>query len=134
MYLRCDYTFVYVGVTYLPNINNTAIGTLTVPSIDSPSTPKQGHLSYLNDPTAMVLQYVSGDASRAPSVRLGVSEQALTRTFFGTSDTYAAGDLCHSPANLTAQQWFRNPGYTHTVAMTGLVPDARYFYQVRYGK
>lgn len=129
VYMRCDYQFVYVGVTYYPNVNYTALGFLTVPSVDHPDAPKQGHLAYLNDPTTMMVQYVSGAASPAPSVRLGPSAQQLTTVFHGTSKTYTNADLCHDPANSTAQQWFRNPGFMHSVLLTGLVPDAVYYYQ-----
>lgn len=47
----------------------------------------------------------------------------------GKSVTYQASDMCHSPANQTAQQWFRSPGYIHTVLLDHLVPDTRYYYQ-----
>ena len=129
VYMRCDYKFVYVGVTFYPNINNTAIGFLSVPSVDSPTAPKQGHLSYTNDPTSMVLQYVSGSNNTRPSVRLGKSASSFIVHFYGTSTTYHNSDLCHAPANQTAQQWFRDPGFLHTIKMTNLAPNMLYFYQ-----
>jgi len=36
--------------------------------------------------------------------------------------------LCHAPANQTAQQWFRSPGYIHTVYLDNLSPDTVYYY------
>jgi hypothetical protein len=107
--MRCDYVFMYVGVTYYPNVNYTALGQLKVPSVDGPGAPKQGHLSYIDDPTKMVVQYVSGLRSPLPSVRFGTSPSQLTAVTVGTSATYKASDFCHDPANQTAQQvrqWF----------------------------
>jgi hypothetical protein len=53
--------------------------------------------------------------------------------------------MCQSPANLTGQvgllsvwtcvdvdagqEWFRDPGFIHSVLLSGLAPDTAYYYQ-----
>ena len=129
VFLRCNYTFVYVATTFYPNIAHWAIGEVTVPSVDAASAPKQGHLSYADDPTSMTLQFVSGSRDPSPCVRYGLTSGNLRFVEEGTSDAYSAADMCHAPANQTSQQLFRDPGFVHTVAMRGLQPDTVYFYK-----
>jgi hypothetical protein len=37
--------------------------------------------------------------------------------------------MCNSPANITAQQWFRDPGYIHHIILTHLKYSTTYYYQ-----
>jgi hypothetical protein len=129
VFLRCDYLFEYVGTTYFPDIRHFALANITVPMREPPETPKQGHLSYPNDPSKMVVQYISSAQSPAPSVQFGTSPAALTSTAQGSSVTYHASNMCHASANQTAQQWFRSPGFVHTVPLANLSPATRYFYR-----
>jgi hypothetical protein len=47
----------------------------------------------------------------------------------GVSTSYQASDMCGLPANISAQALYRNPGVIHTVNMTSLKPNTRYYYQ-----
>lgn len=127
VFMRCDYTFTFVATTYYPSLEHFAIGNITVPMDEAPSTPKQGHLSYVGSPDTMAVQFVSASKS-TPKVKYGTSPASLNMITTGDSKTYSASDLCEAPANQSSQLWFRDPGYVHTVKLTGLVPDQRYWY------
>ena len=85
--------------------------------------------------------YISSSVSPSPSVRYwrsGESEDSAMISTIGSSATYNAAQLCDAPANedkekwanVVGQQWFRDPGFTHTVEMVDLLPDNGYSYRV----
>jgi hypothetical protein len=127
-FLRCDYSFHYVS-----SETSAVLGSLTVPSTEPPSTPKQIHLNLVDDAaTTINVQYVSKSAT-VPSVRFGTSQSDLVAVVTGFSATYGTEDFCDKrtqSAHVHSQTHFIDPGYTHSVPLTGLTPDTRYFYQV----
>eukprot|EP00557_Chaetoceros_sp_GSL56_P001907 CAMPEP_0176492306 /NCGR_PEP_ID=MMETSP0200_2-20121128/8916_1 /TAXON_ID=947934 /ORGANISM="Chaetoceros sp., Strain GSL56" /LENGTH=816 /DNA_ID=CAMNT_0017889835 /DNA_START=230 /DNA_END=2680 /DNA_ORIENTATION=+ len=49
---------------------------------------------------------------------------------FGSTTTYHASDMCHSPANLQEPGKFSSPHLLHSVTMVNLEADVRYYYKV----
>ena len=95
------------------------------------------------DPTHMVVQFVTGGSTGTPVVQyapvsttttndvaVGRHHHQAPKKVTGTTDTYGASDLCEAPANQTAVGQFQPPGKLHTVRLTELVPDTDYEYQV----
>lgn len=102
---------------------------MTVPLEGGYAVPKQGHLSFVSDPQAMAVSWVTNNSDNTPVVMYGLTPSALTLLTMGTTSTYSSADMCNSPANITAQAWFIHPGYLHTVLLTGLSPSQTYFYR-----
>jgi len=126
LYMRCDYVITYVNVL---NGQPAAVASITVPARDTLGTPKQGHVGFTDGVDEMMVTYVTGSKSYAPSVRYGTTSGEYTQTVTGETTTYSADDLCDDPSNSTAQQWFRDPGFIHRVLLKGLQPNTIYFYQ-----
>jgi hypothetical protein len=123
--LRCDYVFAYV------RDNATVLASVTVAVADSGHhAPTQGHLAFGDLPSDMFVSWVSG-SRRASGVRYGRRTRAYTRTTptYERASTYAAEDVCNSPANTTSQSYWRHPGFFHHALLQGLTPHTRYFYQ-----
>ena len=138
-FMRCDYKFSYISVDSEGLASK--IGELVVRNEDLPTVPKQPHLIYPGNPTSMKVMYISSSDSPMPSVKYWRSEESEDLAMIstqGSSATYTAADLCDAPANqdkekwanAIGQQWFRDPGFTHTVEMVDLLPDNRYSYRV----
>ena len=94
---------------------------------DSPRTPTGIHLTFSNDTTQMVVQFVTGEEG-TPVAMYGLNE--TTTKVEGTSHTYAATDMCQEPANVTETGKFQVPGMLHVVTLTNLEPDTDYQYKV----
>eukprot|EP00731_Ephydatia_muelleri_P019818 Em0012g643a len=86
--------------------------------------PLQGHLVLGDDPTEVILIWVTQEAN-APQVLWGTQSNAYTSSKMASSSTYKAGDMCGSPAT---DFGFLDPGMLHQVTMDNLVPGERYFY------
>jgi len=69
-------------------------------------------------------------ARRTARSLLGSGGKSLTKVK-GTSATYAASDMCQSPA-IDASS-FGDPGHVHTVKLVGLAPNTEYVYRVGLG-
>lgn len=101
-------------------------------------TPTGIHLAITNDPTEMIIQFTTGyylDDDAVPVVRIIEGSSSLLAgasvvIFNGTTDTYAASDLCQAPGNLTKAGYFYPPGMLHTVHVKDLLPDTKYVYDV----
>lgn len=126
-FLRCDFVFTYISAG--PNGEMIALANVTVPSIEGPNVPKQGHIAFTSNYDEMMVSYTSGSNENAPSVRYGLSSGNYEWIATGDSRTYQASDMCDNFANVTSQQFFRNPGWMHRVLLTGLSLDTMYFYQ-----
>ena len=87
-----------------------------------------------NDPTAMVVQFVTGGTSGTPVIQYSAAQgsrwSTSSKKITGTTTTYTASDLCSAPANLTEPGKFQSPGQLHTIKVTDLTPDTAYQYQV----
>jgi hypothetical protein len=131
-FLRCEWNATYWSTVYSPTLSWVAAGSILVPNAEPRSTPKQVHLGYLGVPTTMSAAWVSGGPLAGEQrVRWGPRGNAtLSASAPATSATYAASDLCGAPANVTCQVGFRDPGLLHNATLAGLVPGARYDYQV----
>ncbi|KAF0698960.1 Aste57867_10451 [Aphanomyces stellatus] len=125
--LRCVYVasyFHFNGSAY------SLLGQISIPMKDAIESPQQGHLALNDEIDQMVIMYNSA-SDRTPSVKYG-RDPALAsdvHTRRGTSTTYAASDMCHAPATIVAQQWFRDPGFMHTIVMDELTLATTYYYQ-----
>ena len=101
---------------------------------DPPTAPKQVRLAFGDGPEEMWVTWVSSSETQTPLVQYGTQPASKRPYPFlakGTSATYAAEDFCSIPANNTAQGWFRDPGFMHSVLLTELSPNAtRYYYSV----
>ena len=131
-FLRCAWNATYWSSVYSPVLSWVAAGSILVPTTEPFSAPKQVHLGFLGSPTTMSAAWVSGaPLAGAQRVRWGPHGNAtLGLSAPATSSTYAAADLCGAPANVTGQTSFRDPGILHNATLVGLVPGARYDYQV----
>lgn len=120
--MRQNYQFRYFS-------NNTAyVLQATSNVVGMCSIPMQGHIALTGDNTQMRVMWTSA-TSATPVVSFGTSPEALNRVAKGTSLTYAATDMCGSPANVTAARRYRNPGYIHDVLLTNLTPGVPIYYQ-----
>ncbi|DAZ95963.1 TPA: hypothetical protein N0F65_009264 [Lagenidium giganteum] len=125
--MRCNYTVSYYN--YNPKYKDyKAIGKVTVGMKDSFNAPKHGHIALTSKLDEMAVMFNSA-SNKTPSVQYGRDPDKLDKELTGTFTTYTASDMCHSPANITGQAWFRDPGYMHKVVLTGLDHDQRYFYR-----
>merc|ERR1712241_1422528 len=84
----------------------------------------------------MKVMYVSAYPYPLPMVKYWKSDEpeAFARIEIGISETYNQMQMCEEPANILAQNLFRNPGFTHTIEMIDLEPDTKYFYKVGNGE
>lgn len=125
--MRCNYTVVYYN--FQPESNeHVAIGALEVGMKESFSAPKQGHIALTSRLDEMAVMFNSA-SQRTPVVRYGRSKAELPHEASGAFTTYTAEDMCESPANITSQVWFRDPGFMHKVLLKGLANGKTYFYQ-----
>lgn len=127
--LRCNYVVVYYN--FQPPINDfVAVGAVVVHMQEPFVAPKHGHIALTDRQDEIAVMFNSADMGvTPPQVQYGRSQDALTLHASGHSTTYRASDMCHAPANVTAQTWFRDPGSMHTVVLTHLEPSNRYFYR-----
>eukprot|EP00731_Ephydatia_muelleri_P019789 Em0012g614a len=86
--------------------------------------PLQGHLVLSDDPTEIILIWVT-QKSEVPQVVWGPQSGNYTNSKMASSSTYKAGDMCGSPAT---DFGFLDPGMLHQVTMDNLVPGKKYFY------
>lgn len=125
--MRCTYSVVYFN--YQPRVRDfVAVGRVDVGMVESFNAPKHGHIAFTARVDEMAVMFNSA-SNKTPQVKYGLRRDALTQRVAGSSTTYRANDMCHAPANITGQTWFRDPGYMHTVILTRLQLGARYFYQ-----
>eukprot|EP00042_Codosiga_hollandica_P031311 m.189441 g.189441 ORF g.189441 m.189441 type:complete len:738 (-) comp53605_c0_seq1:112-2325(-) len=125
LYMRCNYTFIYLTSD---NGQQYALDSVMATMADGLGAPKQGHISLTSNDDEMLVSYTTGTTT-TPSVRFGLTADGLDIVVYGNSTTYAASDMCDSPANTTSQDMYRNPGYMHSVLLTGLSYGLQYFYQ-----
>eukprot|EP01116_Phalansterium_solitarium_P008088 TRINITY_DN2134_c0_g1_i1.p2 TRINITY_DN2134_c0_g1~~TRINITY_DN2134_c0_g1_i1.p2 ORF type:complete len:528 (-),score=174.99 TRINITY_DN2134_c0_g1_i1:190-1668(-) len=78
--------------------------------------PQQVHLAVTQDPTEMVVMWVTRDVTKTTTVRYGTKSGVYGSSAAGTYDTYNAGV-------------FGWKGWVHTVSLSGLQTSTRYFYQ-----
>ncbi|KAL8000766.1 hypothetical protein Plhal703r1_c21g0093251 [Plasmopara halstedii] len=125
--MRCNYTVEYFN--FLPKGNiYVPLARLEIGMTDAFTAPKHGHIALTKNIDEMSVMFNS--ASReTPVVKYGFDPAQLNMREEGSSKTYTAAHLCHRPANLTCQQWFRDPGYMHTVILNGLKLSSRYYYK-----
>lgn len=100
---------------------------------DAMAAPTALHLALTGEPSEMVVQFTTG-MEGTPVVEYfpimddaGLGGRKVAR---GTSSTYSAQDMCHSPANLTEPGKFIAPGQLHVVTLDALEFDSRYSYRV----
>ncbi|TYZ54586.1 hypothetical protein PybrP1_009050, partial [[Pythium] brassicae (nom. inval.)] len=122
--MRCTYVVKYFAAAR----GAQPAAELRVSTRDAPSAPKHGHLAFSARDDEMVVMFNSA-SRRTPRVRFGVRPELLALEASGASTTYAAADMCHEPATTTSQLAFRDPGFMHTVVLSGLLPDQLYFYR-----
>ena len=90
----------------------TILGEVTVPSEDLPTAPKQPHLVYGGIPNSMRVMYVSSSNNPLPLVKYWKSDdpEIVLISNIGYSFTYNQMQMCEEPANILAQNLYRNPG------------------------
>ena len=88
--------------------------------------PLHGHLALTGDSSSMRVHWTTGTLTK-PVVRYGIHPGNLEYTAIGTSKTYNHSDMCGPPANMST--YFIHPGYLHTVLLTALQPNTKYYYQ-----
>ena len=130
--MRCRYQFRHLHLQK----NGTYMAVAQSPSVgftQGTSQPTQGRLSETGTPGEMNVMWVS-DLSTQSLVQYRLassSTSSLATNITGKSHTYAATDLCNAPANQVAALKFRDPGFIHSVLLTGLKAATAYTY--RYG-
>ncbi|TDH70663.1 hypothetical protein CCR75_004981 [Bremia lactucae] len=125
--MRCNYTVEYFN--FQPKGNFFALLAQTeVGMVDAFTAPKHGHIALTENTDEMSVMFNSASREK-PAVRYGLDPATLNKHAEGTFQTYTAAQMCHRPANLTSQQWFRDPGIMHTVILKGLKLGTRYYYK-----
>lgn len=125
--LRCNYTVEYFQ--YNPKIKGHHLAaSVRVGMKDAFNEPKHGHIALTEKLDEMAIMFNSASKQK-PYVRYGINPSSLTLQVSGSSTTYKADDMCHAPANITRQDYFRDPGYMHKVILKGLAFGKTYFYQ-----
>lgn len=125
--MRCNYTVEYFNFQANGNVF-APLAKLEVGMVESFSAPKHGHIALTENVDEMSVMFNSASRN-TPVVKYGLDPAALNKHAEGKSKTYTAAHMCHRPANLTSQQWFRDPGNMHTVILKGLKLGTRYFYK-----
>ena len=118
LYMRCNYTFVYVSAA-----GSTGVALDSVEALMSEGLgwPTQGHIALTSNEDEMMVSYVTGTTT-TPSVkfvieflhirmqcrlslvvRYGLRPDALGTVVFGNTTTYTASEMCDQPANVTGQ-------------------------------
>jgi hypothetical protein len=88
------------------------------------SKPYHLHLSLTGNVDEMRVMWVS-NTNTTSGVHFGLEPTALSQFVTGSQWTYQAADMCGPPANTTG---FIDPGFMHSVVLTGLKPKTRYYY------
>ncbi|XP_071718869.1 nucleotide pyrophosphatase/phosphodiesterase-like [Rutidosis leptorrhynchoides] len=119
--IRTDIEFVLFGGGFL----SPCMVTRSTPvSFKSPNQPLYGHLSSVDSTgTSMRLTWVSGD--KAPQqVQYGDGKSQYSQV-----ETFTQDDMCSSKLPSPAKDFgWHDPGYIHSVVMTGLNPTTQYSY------
>ena len=105
-----------------------AVIATSAPIVLDPSQqlPYALRFSYGDDPAhSMWVSWTSASNASAPVVN--VSSGGKLVTFTGQSRKYFAGDACNAPSNTTSVLYYLDPGWTHDVLVTGLLPSTRYY-------
>ena len=90
--------------------------------------PLHIRLSATENPGEMAVVWVSNTTTPPPYVLYSAGGKE-TKTI-ANSTTYAASDMCESPATETLSKWFINPGWIHRAVMIDLPADTQVKYQV----
>lgn len=99
--------------------------------VNGPSEPTQIHLALTTKLGEMCVTWTSGGGLLTnPVVQYGASNTSLTLQAVASSTSYAASDMCAGPATTVSPRYYRDPGRMYTAVMTGLEPNATYFYRV----
>lgn len=130
--MRCNYGFRYYKASQV-NGRYPLVAVSNEVTLSGGNTEVlQVHTSLTSNPTEMQITWVTGSNSYDSVVQFGTSKTNLNRiasTPASSAITYSANQMCGSPANVTSQQTFRDPGFIHTVTITGLEPNSFYFYK-----
>ena len=105
---------------------------LAIPStirLPSDDTPTGLHLALTDDPSEMVVQFVTA-SDGDPFVEVTHPNNNKTFEYKSQTTTYTNEDLCQAPANSTDAGNFISPGNLHTVTLVDLTPDTNYTYRV----
>jgi hypothetical protein len=106
-------------------------------------TPTAIHLALTESFSRMIIQFTTGEVSthgvtkavpvvryyKVPSDAVRASPENIAFVQ-GTSDTYAANDLCSAPANQEVAGKYYPPGLLHTMELDNLERSTTYEYQV----
>ena len=92
--------------------------------------PTQIHLAVNNQDDQLYVSYVTNSSDVVPQCQYGLSPTTLSMQVNGTTVTYKASDMCQEKANTTGPQAFIDPGYMHTMLLTGLRLGTTYYYRV----
>lgn len=104
---------------------------------DGAVAPTTIHLALTEADNEMLVHFSTGDGPTsyavAPVVLYGlISELSpdASHMSVGSTVTYSASDMCGAPANLREPGKFISPHLLHSVVMTNLGLDTRYYYKV----
>lgn len=100
--------------------------TIRLPSLD---TPTGLHLALTNDPSEMVVQFITA-SDGDPFVEVTHPNNNTSFDYEYKTTTYTNEDLCQAPANSTDAGNFIAPGNLHSVILNDLTPDTNYTYRV----
>jgi len=125
--LRCNYSAEFLHFNAKVN-DFERLGAIEIGMKASFAAPRHGHIALADGLDEMAVMFNSA-SKKTPWVKFGLHPDELRQRASGNSTTYSAADMCHAPANVTAQQLFRDPGYMHKVILSGLQHATRYYYQ-----
>lgn len=104
---------------------------------DGAVAPTTIHLALTEADNEMLVHFSTGDGPKsyavAPVVIYGLSNELspnVSHLSVGSTITYSASDMCGAPANLREPGKFISPHLLHSIVMTNLELDSRYYYKV----
>ena len=105
--------------------------------INGSTQPTLIHLALTGNDNEMLVHFATGQPGTSIALygnNFNDVENSLNTTSTllqtGESTTYSASDMCASPANMEEPGKFTDPNMLHTVTMTDLQPDTKYYYKV----
>uniref|UniRef100_A0A7R9UZ11 Purple acid phosphatase n=1 Tax=Chlamydomonas euryale TaxID=1486919 RepID=A0A7R9UZ11_9CHLO len=104
-------------------VSPVAVAEATI-RVQNPNEPLQAHLALTADPSEMMVQWTSHNAS-SPLVRWGASPGRLDLEARAESDAYSDKDMCGGTA--TSNGWVHS-GTQHWAVLRGLERGRRYYY------
>ncbi|GLE07862.1 hypothetical protein PINS_up018604 [Pythium insidiosum] len=130
--MRCAWQFryfTYNGADAYVNLGSSPF----VRHRQGPTEPLHVRAAATGTPGEMRIMWVSA-AVNQPYVEYSERPSAIThRAKASVRSSYAASDMCQSPATTVASNLYRDPGVIYSAILTDLKPNTKYYYYIDSG-